>query len=46
MVIFVIIVGVALERAMIIVPIIGFVISLFEEFYVQGRTGRWIYSAS
>ncbi len=42
MVIFVIIVGGALGRAMIIVPIIGFVISLFEEFYVQGRSGRWL----
>ena len=42
MVIFVIIVGGPLGRAMIIVPIIGFVISLFEEFYVQGRAGRWL----
>ena len=42
MVIFVIIVGGALGRAMIIVLIIGFVISLFEEFYVQGRSGRWL----
>ena len=42
MIIFVIIVGGALGRAPIIVASIGFVISLFEEFYVQGRPGRWL----
>ncbi len=42
MTIFAIIVGGVLERATIIVPSIGFVISLFEEFYVQGRPGRWL----
>ena len=42
MIIFVIIVGGALGRAPIIAASIGFVISLFEEFYVQGRPGRWL----
>jgi class 3 adenylate cyclase len=42
MIIFVIIVGAELGRAAIIVPGIGFVISLFEEFYVQGRPGSWL----
>lgn len=42
MTIFAIIVGGALGRATIIMPSIGFVISLFEEFYVQGRPGRWL----
>jgi len=39
---FVIAIGGELERAAIVVLGIGFVISLFEEFYVQGRPGRWI----
>jgi class 3 adenylate cyclase len=42
MIIFVIIIGGELGRATIIVLSIGFVISLFEEFYVQGRSGRWL----
>jgi class 3 adenylate cyclase len=42
MIIFVIISGGTMGRAAIIVPIIGFAISLFEEFYVQGRAGRWL----
>jgi class 3 adenylate cyclase len=42
MIIFVIISGGTMGRATIIVPIIGFAISLFEEFYVQGRAGRWL----
>ncbi len=33
--------GGELGRAAIIIPGIGFSISLFEEFYVQGRPGRW-----
>ncbi len=36
------IIGGELGRAAIIVPGIGFIISLFEEFYVQGRPGRWL----
>jgi class 3 adenylate cyclase len=42
MIIFVIIIGGELGPATIAVPGIGFVISLFEEFYVQGRAGRWL----
>jgi class 3 adenylate cyclase len=42
MMIFVVIIGIELERTTIIVPGIGFVISLFEVFYVQGRSGRWL----
>jgi len=40
-IIFVVIIGGELGRATIIAPGTGFVISLFEEFYVQGRPGRW-----
>ena len=42
MMIFTIIGGGTMGRASIIVPGIGFVISLFEEFYVRGRAGRWL----
>jgi len=41
-IIFVVIVGGMLQRATIVMLIIGLVISLFEEFYVQGRPGRWL----
>jgi class 3 adenylate cyclase len=41
-IIFVVIVGGMLERATIVMLGIGLVISLFEEFYVQGRPGRWL----
>ncbi len=36
--------GGPLARAAIIVPIIGFSIGMFEEFYVRGRPGRWLRS--
>jgi len=41
-IIFAVIVGGMLERAAIVMLGIGLVISLFEEFYVQGRPGRWL----
>lgn len=41
-IIFVILIGGELKRATIIMPVIGLIISLFEEFYVQGRPGRWL----
>jgi class 3 adenylate cyclase len=42
--IFVLLLGGTLERAVFVLPGIGFSISLFEEFYVQGRPGRWLRS--
>ena len=41
-IIFVIVIGGVLERAVFVVLGIGFTISLFEEFYVRGRPGRWL----
>lgn len=40
--VFVVIVDGELERATLVVPGIGILISLFEVFYVQGRPGRWL----
>jgi adenylate cyclase len=40
--IFVVVAGGSIERAAFVAPTIGFATGLFEEFYVQGRRGRWL----